>query len=218
MRPKADIAKGVAAKNTVDNKGLTFNADGSTTTGVKKLGDTVAINGDGNIITKADANGIQIGLNKNLNVQSVKAGDTTLNNSGVAVGGNVALTQNGLKAGNVNVSAGGIDAGGNKITRVAPGVVAAGSTDAVNGGQLYAANQAARAAKTEVVAGKNIVVTESQGANGQSVYQVATSDNFDCRQRKSRCDNRETTAVSALPCQTAHRSGKCRQPQPGRPE
>ena len=175
---KADVAKGVAAKNTVDNKGLTFNADGSTTTGVKKLGDTVAINGDGNIITKADANGIQIGLNKNLNVQSVKAGDTTLNNSGVAVGGNVALTQNGLKAGNVNVSAGGIDAGGNKITRVAPGVVAAGSTDAVNGGQLYAVNQAARAAKTEVVAGKNIVVTESQGANGQSVYQVATSDNL----------------------------------------
>jgi len=175
---KADIAKGVAAKNTVDNKGLTFNADGSTTTGIKKLGDTVAINGDGNIITKADANGIQIGLNKNLNVQSVKAGDTTLNNSGVAVGGNVALTQNGLKAGNVNVSASGIDAGGNKITRVAPGVVAAGSTDAVNGGQLYAVNQAARAAKTEVVAGKNIVVTESQGANGQSVYQVATSDNL----------------------------------------
>ena len=175
---KADIAKGVAAKNTVDNKGLTFNADGSTTTGVKKLGDTVAINGDGNIITKADANGIQIGLNKNLNVQSVKAGDTILNNSGVAVGGNVALTQNGLKAGNVNVSASGIDAGGNKITRVAPGVVAAGSTDAVNGGQLYAVNQAARAAKTEVVAGKNIVVTESQGANGQSVYQVATSDNL----------------------------------------
>ena len=175
---KADVAKGVAAKNTVDKKGLTFNADGSTTTGIKKLGDTVAINGDGNIITKADANGIQIGLNKNLNVQSVKAGDTILNNSGVAVGGNVTLTQNGLKAGNVNVSASGIDAGGNKITRVAPGVVAAGSTDAVNGGQLYAANQAARAAKTEVVAGKNIVVTESQGANGQSVYQVATSDNL----------------------------------------
>ena len=196
---KADVAKGVAAKNTVDNKGLTFNADGSTTTGVKKLGDTVAINGDGNIITKADANGIQIGLNKNLNVQSVKAGDTTLNNSGVAVGGNVALTQNGLKAGNVNVSASGIDAGGNKITRVAPGVVAAGSTDAVNGGQLYAVNQASRAAKTEVVAGKNIVVTESQGANGQSVYQVATSDNLTVGSVKAGA----TTVISiALP--TAH--------------
>ena len=200
---KADIAKGVAAKNTVDNKGLTFNADGSTTTGVKKLGDTVAINGDGNIITKADANGIQIGLNKNLNVQSVKAGDTTLNNSGVAVGGNVALTQNGLKAGNVNVSAGGIDAGGNKITRVAPGVVAAGSTDAVNGGQLYAANQAARAAKTEVVAGKNIVVTESQGANGQSVYQVATSDNLTVGSVKAGATTVNDRGISiALP--TAH--------------
>ena len=200
---KADIAKGVAAKNTVDNKGLTVNADGSTTTGVKKLGDTVAINGDGNIITKADANGIQIGLNKNLNVQSVKAGDTTLNNSGVAVGGNVALTQNGLKAGNVNVSAGGIDAGGNKITRVAPGVVAAGSTDAVNGGQLYAVNQAARAAKTEVVAGKNIVVTESQGANGQSVYQVATSDNLTVSSVKAGATTVNDRGISiALP--TAH--------------
>jgi len=200
---KADIAKGVAAKNTVDNKGLTFNADGSTTTGVKKFGDTVAINGDGNIITKADANGIQIGLNKNLNVQSVKAGDTTLNNSGIAVGGNVALTQNGLKAGNVNVSAGGIDAGGNKITRVAPGVVAAGSTDAVNGGQLYAANQAARAAKTEVVAGKNIVVTESQGANGQSVYQVATSDNLTVGSVKAGATTVNDRGISiALP--TAH--------------
>ena len=200
---KADVAKGVAAKNTVDNKGLTFNADGSTTTGVKKLGDTVAINGDGNIITKADANGIQIGLNKNLNVQSVKAGDTTLNNSGVAVGGNVALTQNGLKAGNVNVSASGIDAGGNKITRVAPGVVAAGSTDAVNGGQLYAANQAARAAKTEVVAGKNIVVTESQGANGQSVYQVATSDNLTVGSVKAGATTVNDRGISiALP--TAH--------------
>ena len=203
---KADIAKGVAAQNTVDNKGLTFNADGSTTTGVKKLGDTVAINGDGNIITKADANGIQIGLNKNLNVQSVKAGDTTLNNSGVAVGGNVALTQNGLKAGNVNVSAGGIDAGGNKITRVAPGVVAAGSTDAVNGGQLYAANQAARAAKTEVVAGKNIVVTESQGANGQSVYQVATSDNLTVGSVKAGATTVNDRGISiALP--TAHDPG-----------
>ncbi len=200
---KADIAKGVAAKNTVDNKGLTFNADGSTTTGIKKLGDTVAINGDGNIITKADANGIQIGLNKNLNVQSVKAGDTTLNNSGVAVGGNVALTQNGLKAGNVNVSASGIDAGGNKITRVAPGVVAAGSTDAVNGGQLYAVNQAARAAKTEVVAGKNIVVTESQGANGQSVYQVATSDNLTVGSVKAGATTVNDRGISiALP--TAH--------------
>ena len=200
---KADIAKGVAAKNTVDNKGLTFNADGSTTTGVKKLGDTVAINGDGNIITKADANGIQIGLNKNLNVQSVKAGDTILNNSGVAVGGNVALTQNGLKAGNVNVSASGIDAGGNKITRVAPGVVAAGSTDAVNGGQLYAVNQAARAAKTEVVAGKNIVVTESQGANGQSVYQVATSDNLTVGSVKAGATTVNDRGISiALP--TAH--------------
>ena len=133
---KADIAKGVAAKDAVDNKGISFAGDSGTTV-ANKLGDTVAVKGDVNITTTAGANGIQVGLNKDLKVDSVKAGDTVVNNNGVNVGDKVALGKDGLKAGDVNITAEGINAGGKKVTGVAAGTVAAGSTDAVNGGQLH---------------------------------------------------------------------------------
>ena len=133
---KADIAKGVAAKDAVDNKGISFAGDSGTTV-ANKLGDTVAVKGDANITTTAGANGIQVGLNKDLKVDSVKAGDTVVNNSGVNVGDKVVLGKDGLKAGDVNITADGINAGGKKVTGVAAGTVAAGSTDAVNGGQLH---------------------------------------------------------------------------------
>ena len=133
---KADIAKGVAAKDAVDNKGISFAGDSGTTV-ANKLGDTVAVKGDANITTTAGANGIQVGLNKDLKVDSVKAGDTVVNNSGVNVGDKVVLGKDGLKAGDVNITAEGINAGGKKVTNVAAGTVAAGSTDAVNGGQLH---------------------------------------------------------------------------------
>ena len=133
---KADIAKGVAAKDAVDNKGISFAGDSGTTV-ANKLGDTVAVKGDANITTTAGANGIQVGLNKDLKVDSVKAGDTVVNNNGVNVGDKVALSKDGLKAGDVNITAEGINAGGKKVTGVAAGTVAADSTDAVNGGQLH---------------------------------------------------------------------------------
>jgi len=138
---KDDIAKGVAAKDAVDNKGISFAGDSGTTV-ANKLGDTVAVKGDANITTTAGANGIQVGLNKDLKVDSVKAGDTVVNNSGVNVGDKVVLGKDGLKAGDVNITAEGINAGGKKVTNVAAGTVAADSTDAVNGSQLYQANQA----------------------------------------------------------------------------
>ena len=146
---KADIAKGVAAKDAVDNKGISFAGDSGTTV-ANKLGDTVAVKGDANITTTAGANGIQVGLNKDLKVDSVKAGDTVVNNNGVNVGDKVALGKDGLKAGDVNITADGINAGGKKVTGVAAGTVAAGSTDAVNGSQLYQANQAINQSMTNL--------------------------------------------------------------------
>ena len=146
---KADIAKGVAAKDAVDNRGISFAGDSGTTV-ANKLGDTVAVKGDANITTTAGANGIQVGLNKDLKVDSVKAGDTVVNNNGVNVGDKVALGKDGLKAGDVNITADGINAGGKKVTGVAAGTVAAGSTDAVNGSQLYQANQAINQSMTNL--------------------------------------------------------------------
>ena len=125
---KDDIQKGVDAKTTVDTKGLTFNGD-SGSTNVEKLGSTVTVAGDDNITTEAQGDTVTVKLNKDLVVDSVKAGDTTVNNDGVKVAGGPSLTKSG------------IDAAGNKVTNVADGDLNANSKDAVNGSQLFATNQ-----------------------------------------------------------------------------
>ena len=58
-------------------------------------------------------------------LDSVTAGNTTINNNGLAVGGKTYVTNNGINANN------------QKVTNVADGNVASGSKDAVNGGQLH---------------------------------------------------------------------------------
>ncbi|MGN7009359.1 ESPR-type extended signal peptide-containing protein, partial [Neisseria sp. P0004.S009] len=88
---KDNIQKGVDAKTTVDTKGLTFNGD-SGSTNVEKLGSTVTVAGDDNITTEAQDDKVTVKLNKDLVVDSVKAGDTTVNNDGVKVAGGPSLT------------------------------------------------------------------------------------------------------------------------------
>lgn len=123
-KTKGDIKKGVDAHDIVTNKGLTFTGD-SGATNVEKLGSTVAINGDDNITTEAAADKVTVKLNKDIKVDSVKAGDTTINNDGLKVAGGPSVTK------------AGIDAAGNKISNVADGDVNADSKDAINGSQLY---------------------------------------------------------------------------------
>ena len=115
----------------------------------RKLGETVNLVGgvtdtaklsDGNIGVVADGTDkLAIKLAKDIKVDSVKAGDTVMNNDGVKVGDNVALNKDGLKAGDVAVTTDGINAGDKKVTNVQDGVVDANSKDAVNGSQLYKA-------------------------------------------------------------------------------
>ena len=125
-KTKDDINKGVDAHDTVNNKGLTFNADKGTT-GVKKLGSQVAVNGDNkNIETVADANGVKVKLKDDISVNTVtaktiKAGDTTINDNGLTINNGPSVTKDG------------INAGGSRITNVAPG---RDGTDAVNVNQL----------------------------------------------------------------------------------
>lgn len=102
-KTKEDIKKGVDAHDIVTNKGLTFTGD-SGSTNVEQLGSTVAINGDDNITTEAEGDKVTVKLNKDIKVDSVKAGDTILNKDGVKVGDDVALTKDGLKAGDVSVN------------------------------------------------------------------------------------------------------------------
>ena len=159
---KDNIQKGVDAKTTVDTKGLTFNGD-SGSTNVEKLGSTVTVAGDDNITTEAQDDKVTVKLNKDLVVDSVKAGDTTVNNDGVKVGDDVALTQDGVKAGDVKLTKDGLNNAGNKITNVAAGT---DDTDAVNYGQLKETN-------ANVAKGLNIAADNGSDDNVQLGETVA---------------------------------------------
>ncbi|ENX61649.1 hypothetical protein F885_01429, partial [Acinetobacter higginsii] len=103
-------------------------------------------------------NNIKYGLNRDLKVDSVRAGDTLINDNGVTIANGPSITKSG------------INAAGNPISNVGAGV---DDTDAVNKGQL---DKAAAASKTEVTQGKNITVSKTRGADGQDIYNVATAD------------------------------------------
>ena len=168
---KAEIQKGVDAKTTVDNKGLTFNGD-SGSTNIEKLGSTVTVAGDDNITTEAQDDKVTVKLNKDLVVDSVKAGDTTVNNDGVKVGDDVALTQDGVKAGNVKLTKDGLNNAGNKVTNVADGDLNANSKDAVNGSQLFATNQNVANNATNIAKGINF-----GGTTGSNNYALGDTIN-----------------------------------------
>ncbi|KAF0803268.1 autotransporter adhesin, partial [Alcanivorax xiamenensis] len=102
----------------------------------------VSFEGDDNISvaqTGADQDGvIEVTLNRDLELDSVTAGDTVVDGHGVSVGDDVQLGDNGLIiAGGPSVTGNGIDAGNQTIVNVAPGEISATSTDAVNGSQLW---------------------------------------------------------------------------------
>ena len=133
----------------------------------KPLGDTVTVKGDGtNITTSVDNGAVKVALARDLNVDTVTAntvttGDTKMDTNGVTIkdganeatkltkdglqindGGNKAVTidKDGLTIENgPKVTKDGINAGDKKITNVEDGTIAAGSKDAVNGGQLHTA-------------------------------------------------------------------------------
>jgi len=184
-------AVNVAQLNEVKNAAATAGKGWTLSTGkndnnkyVVKPEDEVNITGDKNITVTHDRGNVEVALNKNLDLTkdgSVEIGSTTLNKDGLAVGTNVKVTDKGLTAGDVSVTTDGINAGNKKITNVADGEIAANSKDAVNGGQLHNVkaelNKAVAAAKTEVKAGTNVTIAETQDkADGHTVYTVTAKD------------------------------------------
>ena len=155
-KTKEDIKKGVDAKTAVDTKGLTFNGD-SGSTNVEKLGSTVTINGDENITTEATDDKVTVKLNKDITVDSVKAGDTTINNDGLKIAGGPSVTK------------AGINAAGNKISNVADGVVNKNSKDAVNGSQLYEVKELASK-------GWNAKAKKKDGSTGEVISDISDTE------------------------------------------
>ncbi|WP_249364855.1 YadA-like family protein [Acinetobacter sp. WC-323] len=192
------------------DKGWTLQSNGANS-GAVKAGDTVDIgtaDGEENLQVTKEGNDIKYSLNRNLNIDSITAGDTVINNDGMSITGGPSITKSG------------IDAGNKKVTGVDAGTISADSTDAVNGSQInaqgegvkniiggntaYDANtgtytnpdfggtgqdnindaiavvgQAATAAKTEVEAGKNMTVDSKTDADGHTIYTVATADDVE---------------------------------------
>ena len=177
------------------NKGWTVSTNGQNASQVKPTDTVDFANKDGNIKVNNTGNNITVDLAKDIQVDSVTAGDTTVNNNGLTINGGPSVTKNG------------IDAAGNKVTGVAEGSIALGSKDAVNGSQIHdiigdgafqggdgntitniggtgatnindaigSINQKAGQHST-VEAGQNITVKESTNSNGGKEYTVATAD------------------------------------------
>lgn len=113
--------------------------------------DTVNFTEGDNIKISQNGKDITISSTPDVTHNSVTTGNSKLSDQGLTVGKNVAVTDKGFKAGDtlvsdqgltfegsdVSVSKDGINAGDKKVLGVADGIIAAGSKDAVNGGQLH---------------------------------------------------------------------------------
>lgn len=129
---------------TLDD-GLKISTDsGADQTVTKKLNEILAVTGgasgtltEGNIGVVTDGSAVQVKLASALtDMQSVtmQGGKTVLDKT--------SLTTEAVKIGNKTyLSADGLNANGQKVTAVQAGNLGAGSTDAVNGSQLFATNQ-----------------------------------------------------------------------------
>ncbi|WP_327857945.1 ESPR-type extended signal peptide-containing protein [Acinetobacter guillouiae] len=143
---------------------------------------TTVSNGQNIVVNKSkNADGsdnYEVSTAKDLTVDSVKAGDTVLNNAGISIGNNAVVINNtGLTiAGGPSVTVAGINAGNKTITNVANAVNA---TDAVNKGQLDSAigtvnnnvNELANNAVKYDDASKD-KITLGGGANGTTISNV----------------------------------------------
>lgn len=113
-----------------ETKATSFGADDNKTANVKP-GQRLNINGDGkNISTSVNGNNsIKVELKKDITVDSVTAGDTSISTNGLTIKDGPSITKTG------------IDGGNQKVTGVAAGDISEKSTDAVNGSQLFVTNQ-----------------------------------------------------------------------------
>lgn len=190
-----DQLKVVSDRIQTANQGWNLTTNGTNSNPVKS-GDTVDFsNKDGNINISNNANNVSVELAKDIQVDSVTAGNTVINNDGLSITGGPSVTKNG------------IDAAGNKVTNVAEGSIAQSSKDAVNGSQIHniigdgafqggdgntitniggtgatnindaisSINQKAGQHST-VIAGQNMTVTETTNSLGGKEYKVATAD------------------------------------------
>ena len=164
---RTDIDKNAAdiAQNKTDIKNLD-----NRVTNVEELAKkhTTVTQGDNITVTEGlNADGgkeYNVALDKDINLDSVTTGQTSISNDGLKVNGKTYVSDSGLNAND------------QKITNVADGKVEKGSTDAVNGGQLYNETRVAKDGnfvKKSNTAGENLSALDNQvTANTESIYHM----------------------------------------------
>ena len=166
------IGQGVKIENSVGN-GISIGT-GSTSS---NSFDSVSL-GTGNNISNGNNNlalGAGINIDGLSNVVALGAGSSA--EGAVSTAGMTIGSQNYNFAGtNVN---GTVSIGNGTtqrtLTHLAAGRVDAGSTDAVNGSQLFAVAQAAAAARTTITGGSHVSVSSNTGAGGSTNYTISVN-------------------------------------------
>ena len=149
---KADIQKNTVAieqnKTDIATNKENINKLDTRVTNVEELAKkhTTVAAGDNITVTegtnKDGGKNYTVAMKKDITVDSVKAGDTTINTEGVRIGDTTSLKKDSLTiGGKTYVTDKGLNANNQTITNVADGKVEKGSKDAINGSQLFATNQ-----------------------------------------------------------------------------
>lgn len=173
INAKADTTASVTSENAADIKVEKEDPVGNITNYKLSLGDDAkaklakaatalqTVEGDSNItVTKdtTDPTKVKLALNKDLTADSLTLGDTA--------GNHAVVNKDGLTIANgPSVKKDGINAGNKKITGVADGNVAAGSKDAVNGGQLAEVKAKADSAVQNVVSANPTALTVTKAGD-----------------------------------------------------
>ena len=159
------VALGTYAKTTkaVDTAEATVTANGTSLKFTGFAGDGKA-NGEGFVVSIGTAG-------KEKQIQNVAAGQITATSTDAVNGSQLYSV-----AGTMSTIAG-------SVKTILGGNAAVADTGAITMTNIGGTNkntveEAIKATKTEVVAGKNVTVTPSTGANGQSIYTVAVKDDI----------------------------------------
>lgn len=157
----------------LNGAGMTFAGDSGSTT--VTLNGTLHVNGaDSNLTVTGDTGGLTLGLAKNLmglTGLNVVGSDFTLSVTGDGLAISPVETGDGKQPLRFSATEG-VDLGNRKITDLAAGTIGAGSTEAVNGSQLYTVQEAASQAQAEAqkhttvsVGDNNLVLTPTAESN-----------------------------------------------------
>lgn len=161
----------------------TLNLKGGVTIDADHTADSLLTSGNIGVVADRGTNTLNLRLAKKLQglTSATFTGDTT---SLTVDGTGLKLTPNtGSSAKALTLTSDQIDLGGRKIQNVGSGSVAEGSTDGVNGGDVYKVQQKAEAAQTEAakhttvtVSGGNLAIQSTQNTNGSTNYELKLKD------------------------------------------